>query len=87
MSDDNIHMIKQSKRSALDWTIEESLRSLLKECTEETFPYTKMLVCLVDDTDDKYIAGYRMAGLRGTEAIPLMEVVKTSMMFDLMGLE
>ena len=76
-----IAYIAKNKNSSMDWGVIETLRALADEIESGELGYNKCFICLLDDTDsDKYLNGFRMAQMKGTEAIALLEVSKSDIL-------
>lgn len=72
-----VEYIKKSKRSSMDWTVIETLRSLADEIEKGEVNYNKCFICLLDDQNiEDYSTGFRMAQMKGSEAVSLMEIIK-----------
>ncbi len=72
----NIESINKSKTSSMDWTVVDTLRSLLNDLERGDVKYNKCFICLLDSQDDRYSTGFRMAKMIGSEAVALLDITK-----------
>ena len=83
----NVSHIKQSKKSSMDWSVIETLRSLADEIESGEVNYNKCFICLLDDeADGDYGWGFRMAKMKGSEAVALLEITKSDLLNCINGL-
>lgn len=81
-----IEYIKKNKKSSMDWSVVETLRSLADEIESGESQYNKCFICLLDDNDGEYGNGFRMAQMRGSEAVALLDITKADLLNGLNGL-
>jgi len=81
-----IEYINKNSENSLDWTVAATLRKLADDIDTGKLSYNKCFVCLLDDTNDEYATGYRMAGMRGREALTLLDINKSDLMNAILGL-
>ena len=83
----SVEYIKKNKKSSMDWTVVETLRSLANEIERGDVIYNKCFICLLDDTEDgEYSNGFRMAQMKGSEAVALLEITKSDLLNGINGL-
>lgn len=81
-----VEYIKKSKTSAMDWSLVETLRALADDIEKGEADYNKMFICLLDDTKEgKYLHSFRMAQMKGSEAVALLEIVKSDIAAGMNG--
>ena len=87
MTDKKVTSIKKNKQSSLDWTVVETLRELANEIESGDVSYNKCFICMLDDTKEgSYSNGFRMAQMRGSEAVSLLEITKHDLLNGINGL-
>ncbi|MDA3806635.1 MAG: hypothetical protein PF440_01865 [Thiomicrorhabdus sp.] len=82
----NVESIKKNKTSSYDWTVIETLRELANEIERGEINHKKCMVLLLEDGDGKYNTGFRLAQMRGSEAVALMEIMKADLVNGINGL-
>lgn len=71
----------------MDWTVTETLRCLADEIERGEVQYNKCFICLLDDTEhEKYRTGFRMAQMKGSDAVALLEITKADLLNGINGL-
>ena len=83
----NVTSINENSDSSLDWSVKEMLLDILKQIEEEgeDFLYNKMFMCLLNNDDGNFTTGFRMANMRSSEAISLLELLKIQQVVSIFG--
>tara|TARA_R110000850_G_scaffold30542_1_gene84033 strand:+ start:230 stop:505 length:276 start_codon:yes stop_codon:yes gene_type:complete len=79
--------IKKNKESSMDWTVIETLRDLANQIERGEVEYNKCFVCLLNDEGEfNYSTGFRMSKLKGSEAVSLLEIIKSDLLNGINGM-
>ena len=85
--------IKANTEDSREWTPVESFQDLIEEIQEEeSIVPNKSITCILDDRigEDgvpRYNHGFRLAGMTSSEAIALLEIIKTDLTLYLLGID
>jgi len=83
----NIDSINKNKKSSMDWSLVDTLRQLANQIERGEAEYNKGFICLLNDKGDfNYSTGFRMAQMKGSEAISLLEIMKSDLLNGINGL-
>lgn len=74
-----------TKGDSQDWTPGECCRSTAKECDKEDTDACLVLMLSKGKDGKQYNTGFRNAGLSTSEAIALLEVVKSDLLRHMRG--
>lgn len=82
-----IESIKKNKKSSYDWTVVETLRQLANDIESGEDEYNKCIVLLLNDNEPgQYTTGFRLAQMKGTEVVALVEIMKSDLINGINGL-
>lgn len=84
---DNVEFIKKNSESSMDWSIVETLREIIDKIESGEAVYNKCFLVLLNDVEEgDYRTGFRMAQMKGAEAVGLLEIVKSDLLNGINGL-
>lgn len=77
---------KEENNSALEWSVRETMVQLIEDIDDGKIDYTGCFVSLINVKDkDHPFWGFRMAGMRSSGAITLLELQKQDLVLSMIG--
>lgn len=76
----SISSIVTRNKNALSWTVEDMLQDALADVQKGDVPNKKAIVIFLNTENGAYDVSHMQAGLRHSEIIPLLEIMKKSIL-------